>query len=85
MRDWALKNIRDLNLVNTNTQVAALIPQLQATVTGLAIDQTNFYPVLPELCIYPEQAVDFKNRILCSSCGGVWYLHKSRRVRLRRW
>jgi hypothetical protein len=47
VRDWALKYIRDLDLVNTNTQVAALIPQLQAAVNGLAISQTNFYPVLP--------------------------------------
>jgi hypothetical protein len=47
VQKWANGHINGLELMSSNTQIQALIPQLRATVNAMQISQTNFYPVLP--------------------------------------
>lgn len=40
---WLNRHLNGLELVNTNPQITALIPQLRAATNSLAITQTGFY------------------------------------------
>ena len=40
---WLNRHINGLELVSTNPQITALVPQLRATTNSLAITQTGFY------------------------------------------